>query len=76
MSNWAKYEIPNDDEVEDDQEKTGPDFEYVLSTAQGSEAHFIFKSEQEWVKEAGTRLVLTSIMLSPVKIWNNFNFNY
>jgi len=53
VSNWAKYEIPDDDEVEDDQEKTGPDFEYVLSTAQGSEAHFIFKSEQEWVKEAG-----------------------
>jgi len=53
VSNWAKYEIPDDDEVEDDQETTGPDFEYVLSTAQGSEAHFKFKSEQEWVKETG-----------------------
>jgi len=53
VSNWAKYEIPDDDEIEDDQETTGPDFEYVLSTAQGSEAHFKFKSEQEWVKETG-----------------------
>lgn len=53
-SNWAKYEIPDDDEeTEDDTERTGPDYEYVLSTAQGAEAHFKFKYEQEWEREAG-----------------------
>ena len=27
---------------------TGPDFQYVISTALGAEAHFKFKCEQEW----------------------------
>ena len=32
---------------------TGPDYQYVISTAQGAEAHFKFKSEQEWEAAAG-----------------------
>ena len=32
---------------------TGPDYQYVISTAQGAEAHFKFKSEQEWETAAG-----------------------
>ena len=52
-TNWAKYEIPEDEDNEDDTERTGPDYEYVISTAQGAEAHFKFKYEQEWENEAG-----------------------
>ena len=41
-------------EEEDEEENmTGPDYQYVISTAQGAEAHFKFKSEQEWEAAAG-----------------------
>lgn len=49
-SNWTKYELPSSDESED--EMTGADFNYVLSTAQGAESHFRLKSEQEWAENA------------------------
>ena len=52
-SNWAKYDIPPEeaeDEVEG--ERTGPEFEFVLASAQGAEAHFKFRCEQEWEKQA------------------------
>ena len=39
------------DEVEG--ERTGPEFEFVLASAQGAEAHFKFRCEQEWEKQAG-----------------------
>ena len=48
-SNWSRYEIVSEEELEEGQtEMTGPDFQYVISTAQGAEAHFKFKYEQEW----------------------------
>ena len=54
MSNWAKYEIRDEEEEgEGAEERTGPEFEYVISTAQGAESHFKFKQEQEWEKQAG-----------------------
>ena len=54
MSNWAKYEIRDEEEEgEEAEERTGPEFEYVISTAQGAESHFKFKQEQEWEKQAG-----------------------
>ena len=53
-SNWAKYEIPDEGEEEEEEggEKTGPEFESVLASAQGAEAHFKFRCEQEWEKQA------------------------
>ena len=50
-SNWSRYEILSDEEEEENM--TGPDYQYVISTAQGAEAHFKFKSEQEWEAVAG-----------------------
>jgi len=48
-SNWTKYELPSSDEEDEiDQEMTGADFQYVLSSAQGAESHFRLKSEKEW----------------------------
>ena len=41
------------DEEEEEENMTGPDYQYVISTAQGAEAHFKFKSEQEWEAAAG-----------------------
>ena len=52
-SNWSRYEIASDEEEEEEEEMTGPDFQYVISTAQGAEAHFKFRSEQEWEAAAG-----------------------
>jgi len=53
-SNWAKYDIPpeGEDEEEVGGERTGPEFEFVLASAQGAEAHFKFRCEQEWEKQA------------------------
>ena len=33
-------------------ERTGPEFEFVLASAQGAEAHFKFRCEQEWERQA------------------------
>ena len=41
------------EEEEEEENMTGPDYQYVISTAQGAEAHFKFKSEQEWEAAAG-----------------------
>ena len=46
-SNWSRYEIASEEE-DGEEEMTGPDFQYVISTALGAEAHFKFKCEQEW----------------------------
>ena len=52
-SNWAKYDIPpEEDEDEVEGERTGPEFEFVLASAQGAEAHFKFRCEQEWERQA------------------------
>ena len=53
-SNWAKYDIPPEGEDEEvvGGERTGPEFEFVLASAQGAEAHFKFRCEQEWEKQA------------------------
>ena len=53
-SNWAKYDIPPEGEDEDEVggERTGPEFEFVLASAQGAQAHFKFRCEQEWEKQA------------------------
>lgn len=52
-SNWTKFELPSEDESEDEasQNMTGEDFNYVLSTASGAESHFRLKSEKEWDPE-------------------------
>ena len=52
--NWAKYDIPPEGEDEEvvGGERTGPEFEFVLASAQGAEAHFKFRCEQEWEKQA------------------------
>ena len=43
----------SEEEEEEEENMTGPDYQYVISTAQGAEAHFKFKSEQEWETAAG-----------------------
>jgi hypothetical protein len=47
-SNWTKYEIPSDDEFDEFDGKTGPDFNFVLENAGKSESLFQLKAEQEW----------------------------
>ena len=53
-SNWARYDIPpeGEDEEEAGDERTGPEFDFVLASAQGAEAHFKFRCEQEWERQA------------------------